>query len=70
MKTVGIVLVAENTLGRSVVALWNGKSLGSELRQTLGLNPSSFIYCVLNRSLEFLSLFAFSCKNEVNEVCL
>lgn len=65
MKMVGIVLVAENTLGCSAVALWKGKCFGSELRQTRGLNPSSFIHCLLNRSSEFLSLFAFSCKNEV-----
>lgn len=70
MKAVGIVLVAENILGLSGCDTVKRKSFGSELRQTLSLNPSSFFYCVLNRSLESLSLFTFSCKNEVANVHL
>lgn len=70
MKTVGIVLVAENILGLMAVALRKGKSFGSELRQTLSLNPSFFIYCVLNRQLASFILSIFPCKNEVSNVYL
>ena len=68
MKTVGIVLVAENILGLMAVALKKGKSFGSELRQILSLNPSSFIYCVLNRQLASFIVCIFPYKNEVSNV--
>lgn len=70
MKTVGIVLVAENTLGLMAAALKKAKIFGSELRRTLSLNPGSFIYCVLNRQLASFILSVFPCKNEVSNIYL